>query len=797
MSLTITADATASSVISNMTVTDGAIEDIHEQPDCGAGSDHSGRTLAFNVPTLPAGAEILSMALSLTWAKYATVNNGSVASVGMYLRKLGKAIDDDPSASGSAYNTAVNLDTYFASAAEGSHTLTVTFSDIRTLFGSYPEVSGGQIKLYVWHRLYRQSAWGDGTFEGTCQVTATLTVTYNGGATTATVQAEPPVGTVHEVILNNYPSMLQTFYHRVTWSINDPVTSYSNSHVESLAPDPSNTTGMRNVSWTIPVAWANAFPNSGRTASGVCKVSVATYTDSAYSNLVGSVQEYSFAAVNSYLTAPTIDAVTFTQKGASDNYKYQFTAPATAKYGASITGYDMEVYFNPTDMVPYETFWTPYNASSNGVILYHYQHPPIRVRIRGWDTRGTVTAWVEKTVNQSDLTYYFDPPTLNVDASRSYDGTVINLHYAITYDLTPATLYCDYAAYTRSESSVKPYINEQIYRDEGLDGDFDIWQGVRDRGFTWKRIGAFTWQDLIDGIYRDILTLNGLEALRKYRIRMRLVDGLGQIVVVEFDVESTVIERLEKYPHFIWKGISSAAMGVIIQDSPAIIRAPERTEEVNIPGRSGSLYLLEGDDVYNSYLKTVVCVATPAANMDELTSWLKGSGEVVFVPSEGNKRYFARIIDQVSIKRKLSYDPGTSGFGSDPWRDFTINFKTQPEKGQYPEEEPTTLSVSGGTMTNPGTVASKPAVTVHGSGSATLTYGGKTLTISNIPATGLVIDSDCQLVTSPDGGAILFGLVSGGFPELPCGEEGEAVNCAFTWTGGITSIDVAPRWRWL
>lgn len=121
---------------------------------------------------------------------------------------------------------------------------------------------------------------------------------------------------------------------------------------------------------------------------------------------------------------------------------------------------------------------------------------------------------------------------------------------------------------------------------------------------------------------------------------------------------------------------------------------------------------------------------------------------------------------------------------------FDVTFLCKPQRylksGDYKTtyETPITLHNSyGGTA--------KPLITVHGTGPGTLTVGG---VIVEIKALADQITLDCEIGNAyrqvgnaaPENKNLdIYAPV---FPELPPGEN------PISWTGGITSIDIIPRW---
>lgn len=208
---------------------------------------------------------------------------------------------------------------------------------------------------------------------------------------------------------------------------------------------------------------------------------------------------------------------------------------------------------------------------------------------------------------------------------------------------------------------------------------------------------------------------------------------------------------------FIWKGIDCRAMGVKTSGFAPIIRPEERVQHVNIPGRSGDLTLLEGENIYNSYIQTVTILARDSARIRKIYDWLRGSGYVTF-SGEPDKKQPARIIGAVTLN-KHSYNLD--------WWTGEVQFYCQPLK-QRLRDETVYISSSGSEVKNFGDVTSRPNMAVVASGtSVTVAAGGKSLTVTGISnGTTFIIDSDAQEVYSADRSTLLTANSSGEFPVL-------------------------------
>lgn len=193
---------------------------------------------------------------------------------------------------------------------------------------------------------------------------------------------------------------------------------------------------------------------------------------------------------------------------------------------------------------------------------------------------------------------------------------------------------------------------------------------------------------------------------------------------------------------FIWKGKNSFAdFGLWIRKLPKRTRARERYEEIEIPGRPGSLFLTEGEDVYAAYSDEMVVSCKNSINPDRLTEWLRGSGDLI-LSTDLSKARTARIANAVTFERdeKEKLLIGTIPFLFQPFR-----------KAADETQHRVTFSASG-TKTeavyNPGDVAARPKLRLSDStGALEITAGETRMVFEHRPPT-LWVDCDAQLMTT-------------------------------------------------
>ena len=228
---------------------------------------------------------------------------------------------------------------------------------------------------------------------------------------------------------------------------------------------------------------------------------------------------------------------------------------------------------------------------------------------------------------------------------------------------------------------------------------------------------------------------------------------------------------------FEFNGLRCTAFGIHVSEQPPITLPSERVSFTDVPGRSGSLTTLEGDYVYEDLLLTVTCFVKDIERIDEIASYLKGSGTVTFANRQGGF-YYGRIVNQIPFEKILR---------GNPHRSFSVNFRCKPFF-YLNDVQPITLTSSGAFITNPGRVPSEPVVTVTGSGEITLMVGMSIVELSDMNGS---ITLDSELQEAYNGMTSLNNRMSGDFPVLLPGQN------AVSWTGNVTKVEVRPNWRTL
>lgn len=227
-------------------------------------------------------------------------------------------------------------------------------------------------------------------------------------------------------------------------------------------------------------------------------------------------------------------------------------------------------------------------------------------------------------------------------------------------------------------------------------------------------------------------------------------------------------------PYFIYNGIDSRMMDIIVTAMPPTIRAAQRVESVTVPGRDGSLH--ETDGSYDNYTKTMECAIKNREKLDDIAAWLTGSGEIIF-SSEPDKVYRVTISNTISIAQMMR-----------TFQKFQVSFDTYPFKYSVNRFDEALELEKPAVILGKGTVYSQPVITVYGSGTVTLTINGADYPLSNVDG---YVTINSEIEECYKGNLNRNNIFSADeFPRLDPGDN------SISWTGNVEKIEIQPNWRW-
>lgn len=218
--------------------------------------------------------------------------------------------------------------------------------------------------------------------------------------------------------------------------------------------------------------------------------------------------------------------------------------------------------------------------------------------------------------------------------------------------------------------------------------------------------------------------------------------------------------------------------GVVVSGEGTYNGAAREVEVTSVPGRNGDL-LLDMGRYENVNVKYPASISQNfpynAAGLRAFLSSLVGYQRI----EDGYHPDFYRMGRFVG---PVEFSVGVlSRYG-----EMNLSFDCKPQRFAV-EGETAVVLTNSASLDNPYLYTALPLITVYGSGEGILTVGASQISISEINES-LVIDSDTMNVykgTENKNNAV---SVTGGFPQLSAGET------EIRWSGGITKVEVVPRW---
>ncbi len=226
-----------------------------------------------------------------------------------------------------------------------------------------------------------------------------------------------------------------------------------------------------------------------------------------------------------------------------------------------------------------------------------------------------------------------------------------------------------------------------------------------------------------------------------------------------------------------WAGITSDKCNVIVEHYPTRPLPKRKYETVSIPGRNGELIFSE--DAYENVIQEYDIYIS--AEKHKLPAVARRVAEWILKP--GYNILYDSYEPEIF---RLAYYSGTENIENifNKFGRMKLSFSCKPQRFLLTGEDKVNMSDEG-TLYNPTSFPSKPLIKVIGSGNGTLTVGSKTCSLTGI-SEFLIIDSELQDVYKN----LLNenGKFTGAFPIFESGEN------IVSWTGGITGVEITPRW---
>lgn len=234
----------------------------------------------------------------------------------------------------------------------------------------------------------------------------------------------------------------------------------------------------------------------------------------------------------------------------------------------------------------------------------------------------------------------------------------------------------------------------------------------------------------------------------------------------------------------IYNGISSRSIPIVVENPPNYVVAARDYNPVHVLGKNGDVLIDNGS--YQNVLRPYdIAFGSMEKNHSEMATavseWLHSASgyarlEDAYEPDYYRMAYYQEEIDIENILNRLGR--------------ATINFNCMPQRFLKIGDDPITFTAPG-QFYNPTRFEALPLLTITGEGSGVLTVNETQLTVTDIDGI-MVIDCDLGEVyyeSTPKNDKIQWAdSQPHRFPSLTKG------LCELSFSGGISSVEVVPRW---
>lgn len=230
----------------------------------------------------------------------------------------------------------------------------------------------------------------------------------------------------------------------------------------------------------------------------------------------------------------------------------------------------------------------------------------------------------------------------------------------------------------------------------------------------------------------------------------------------------------------IWAGTSNKDVGMVIEHYPNVIIPQKNVETQHVPG-GGDILLPDGS--YQNYVQNYQAFldAKPLggleAVMPKITDWLLGH--------EGYQRLEDSYFPDVY---RMAWYAGGSEFISmfNEYGEGTLSFNCAPEKFYKIGDEPVSMTQNK-KLFNKSAFPANPIIELTGNGSnGVLYFNGVGFGINSVPSN---LTIDIKKHRAYNGSTSYSSRITGAYENLILRKE-----TTVSWSGGITSVKIRPRW---
>lgn len=227
---------------------------------------------------------------------------------------------------------------------------------------------------------------------------------------------------------------------------------------------------------------------------------------------------------------------------------------------------------------------------------------------------------------------------------------------------------------------------------------------------------------------------------------------------------------------FVFDGTRSTDVGIQLQAPLSLSGAVPNVTKTTVAGRNGGLVRFDGS--YGNRTVTAECFTLQeGANsaIAAINRWLVSQNKY-------RKLEYTEWPDYYMLARaEAAPDTAVRARLLAP---FTLGFDCKPQRFLKSGDNPITIEAPGALYNNG--FPALPLIRVYGTAAGNLVICGKTVQIKSIDG---YVDLDCDVQNAYKGSENKNGTIYA--PEFPTLEPG---TDEISWDGGITKIEITPRW---
>lgn len=228
--------------------------------------------------------------------------------------------------------------------------------------------------------------------------------------------------------------------------------------------------------------------------------------------------------------------------------------------------------------------------------------------------------------------------------------------------------------------------------------------------------------------------------------------------------------------YFVFDGVRSTDAGIQLQSPLSLSGAVPNVKKTTVAGRNGELIRFDGSYENRTISAECFCLQNGAnAAIMAINKWLVSQNKYrKFEYTEWPDHYMmARVVaaPNADVRVRLLAP-------------FSLEFDCKPQRFMKTGEQAIRLE-SPGNLYNYG-LSALPFIRVYGTAGGNLTICGKTVQINSINE---YLDFDCDVQNAYKGDENMNSTIYA--PEFPTLDPGVD---PISWDGGITAIEITPRW---